>query len=153
MTTINLVEICQLKYPGELEAGNMGFRQPDEEILFSFWKVPGIEQPLESELMAEALQWQPIYDFNTLQSACVVAIANILESTARAKNYDSALSCASYVMSNNASWKAESQAFIDWRDAVWGYAYTILAQVEAGTIPAPTVDEFIAGMPVMVWPS
>lgn len=153
MTTMNLVQICQLKYPGQLEAGNMGFRQPEDTILFSFWKVPGIEQPLESDLMAEAPQWQPIYDFNVLQAACVAAIDSKLESTAKAKSYDSALSCASYASSTNATWKAESQAFIDWRDAVWNYAYLILDEVQRGVIPAPTVEAFIAGMPAMVWPT
>ena len=42
----------------------------------------------------------------------------------------------------------------DWvahRDAVMTYALEIMNEVKAGTRPAPTMDEFKAGLPQIVW--
>ncbi|GHH05809.1 hypothetical protein [Pseudodonghicola xiamenensis] len=49
-------------------------------------------------------------------------------------------------------WAAEVATFISWRDQVWQAAYAMLAEVEAGTIPAPTPAEVVAALPVIAWP-
>jgi hypothetical protein len=150
--TINLVEICRLKYPGQIESGNISFRQPDNAILIGYWNVPNIPQPLESDLLAEASTYQAIYDMNTLQQECLSQIQTIIDSTAQAKQYNDGVSCASYVMSTNDTWKAQATAFIAWRDSVFAYALNILAQVQQGA-PLPTVESVIAGLPTMTWPN
>lgn len=49
-------------------------------------------------------------------------------------------------------WHDTAVAFGVWVDACEGVARTIKADCLAGTRTAPTFDEFIAAMPVLVWP-
>jgi len=80
------------------------------------------------------------------------AIQNMLDAEARTHNYDGILSLASYAPSTHPPFAAEGQAGLDWRDAVWGTSYLLMAQVQAGTIPQPTIAELLAMLPPMVWP-
>lgn len=83
------------------------------------------------------------------------AIRAHVDAVAQIRQYDNAVSCASYVASTNPVWAAEAQAFVAWRDAVWVYAFTELDKVANGERQQPTVSEFIdelvAAVP-MVWP-
>ena len=79
------------------------------------------------------------------------SVQNLLDTTAQAKHYDNIISCCSYAGAPNA-FQAEGQAAIEWRGNVWATCYSIMAQVQAGTIPAPTIPELLAMLPVMVWP-
>lgn len=84
------------------------------------------------------------------------AIRAHVDATAQARDYDNAVSCASYVNSTNPQWAAEAQAFVAWRDAVWAYVFAELAKVENGERAAPTVEVFVAELVdavPMVWPS
>jgi len=81
------------------------------------------------------------------------AIQAHVDATARARDYDSGVSCASWVASTNPAWSAEAQAFVAWRDAVWAYAYTELAKVEAGQRTQPTIDALLVELPAMAWPA
>lgn len=81
------------------------------------------------------------------------AIQSHIDETARSRSYDSGNSLASYVASTNETWAAEAGAFVAWRDAVWVYAYAELDKVTSGQRPVPTVEDFIAELPVMVWPA
>ena len=47
---------------------------------------------------------------------------------------------------------AEGIAFATWMDNCYMTGQTIMAEVQAGTRPLPTVEEFIAALPEMVWP-
>lgn len=80
------------------------------------------------------------------------AIQAHVDSAAQARSYDSGITCASYLGSTVPAWAAEASAFVAWRDAVWAYAYTELAKVEAGEREQPTVTEIIGELPAMVWP-
>ena len=84
-------------------------------------------------------------------AAYTEAVQNLLDTTAQAKHYDNIISCCSYAGAPNA-FQAEGQAAIEWRGNVWATCYTIMAEVQAGTIPAPTIPELLAMLPVMVWP-
>jgi hypothetical protein len=80
------------------------------------------------------------------------AIQAHVDATARARNYDSGLTCASYVGSTNPAWAAEAAAFVPWRDAVWVYAFAELDKVQNGQRPQPSIAEIIAELPAIVWP-
>jgi len=83
------------------------------------------------------------------------AIRAHVDATAQARDYDNAVSCASYVNSTNPQWAAEAQAFVAWRDAVWAHAFAELAKVENGQRAQPTISEFIAEIAAIVpmtWP-
>lgn len=80
------------------------------------------------------------------------ATLNQLDLTANSRLYDSAASIISYANSTNLTWKIEADTFIAWRDAVYAYTLPILNDVSAGE-PAPTMEQFLAGFPVIVWPA
>lgn len=84
------------------------------------------------------------------------AIRAHVDVTAQSRQYDNAVSCASYATSTNPVWAAEAAAFVAWRDAVWTYSFAELAKVENGERAAPTVEVFVAELVdavPMVWPS
>jgi len=80
------------------------------------------------------------------------AIQNMLDTAAQSRRYDSGTTIATYVNSSNPQWAAEAQAFVAWRDAVWVYAYSELDKVLAGEREMPTVPDFLAELPEVVWP-
>ena len=81
-----------------------------------------------------------------------VAIQTHVDETAKARNYDSGVSLASYTSSTNPVWASEAAAFVAWRDAVWAYAYAELDKVIAGEREAPTISDFIAELTPVSWP-
>jgi hypothetical protein len=83
----------------------------------------------------------------------VAAAQALLNTTARSRGYDDILSLTSYVDDPNPTFSAEAAAGKSWRSAVWTAGYALLAQVQAGTITAPTIESFVASLPAMVWPS
>jgi hypothetical protein len=88
-----------------------------------------------------------------LQLQYTDAVQTLLDTTAQTQNYDSMLSLTSYINSTNATFKAQALAGIAWRDAVWTEGYSILDQVKAGTMVAPTLPAFLGDLPAMVWPT
>jgi hypothetical protein len=89
----------------------------------------------------------------TGETAYAAAIQRFVDGAASAKGYGDAIACASYVASTVEAWRAEALAFVAWRDAVWLFAYSLLAQVRAGDREAPSVEELLSELPEMVWPS
>lgn len=81
-----------------------------------------------------------------------VAVQQRLDEFARTRGYDNILSAASYVNSSNAKFAVEGQCAIAARDAMWEKFYEIVAQVESGNCQLPSLDEFIAELPVLQWP-
>lgn len=80
------------------------------------------------------------------------AIDRHIETTARLRQYGSAVALASYTVSTVPTWAAEALAFVAWRDAIWGYAYQQLAAVQAQQRPQPTPTQFVSELAPMVWP-
>ncbi|SDJ25129.1 hypothetical protein SAMN05428983_0824 [Agrobacterium fabrum] len=80
------------------------------------------------------------------------AIQNLVDSTAREKQFRDGVTLASYTASTKPNWAAEAQAFVAWRDNVWFYAYGELAKVQAGQRQQPSVEEFLAEITPIEWP-
>lgn len=76
-----------------------------------------------------------------------------LDDFAWTRNYDGILSAATYATSTVPKFKAEGQYAVEARDATWAKCYEILAAVEDGTRPMPTLEELIAELPVLTWPN
>ena len=150
---MNVVEICQYKYPGQVEAENISFRQPEEEILIAMWKVPNEPQPTEKELLEYGVLHERAIEINTTTINVTPLAENVIDNTARSKGYGDGVSCSSYATSTNVIWKNEAIAFIAWRDSVWDYLYALLARISDGRNPIPSVLEIIDGIPPMVWPN
>ena len=79
------------------------------------------------------------------------AVQAHVDATAQARDYDDGNSIAGYVASTNPAWAAEAQTFVAWRDAVWTYAFAELEKVQTGQREIPTVEEFLAELPVIDW--
>lgn len=56
-----------------------------------------------------------------------------------------------YLESAVPRWKQDAEDWVAHRDAVMTYALAIMNEVEAGTREPPTVEEFSAGLPRIVW--
>ncbi|MES1979719.1 MAG: hypothetical protein V4451_16895 [Pseudomonadota bacterium] len=76
------------------------------------------------------------------------AIQDTLDQAARDKGYDNILSACSYAaLPAGAPFQAEGAAFLVWRSAVWTKAYAVLADVQGGKRPMPTLEQALAEMP------
>ena len=82
-----------------------------------------------------------------------LATQNHLDNTAKSKDYDDSISIATYVAGKNVKWKDEAQTFIDWRDDVLAYAYAQYDLIQSGSVPIPTIEEFIESLPKITWPT
>jgi len=80
------------------------------------------------------------------------AIQELVDSSARERQFRDGVTLASYTASTKPKWAAEAQAFVAWRDNVWFYANGELAKVQAGQRPQPTVDQFLAEISPIAWP-
>jgi hypothetical protein len=81
------------------------------------------------------------------------AVQKHLDDFARTRGYDGILSAATYATSTVPKFKAEGQYAVVARDATWAKCYEVLAAVESGSRPMPTLDELLAELPVLTWPN
>lgn len=81
------------------------------------------------------------------------AVQQRLDDFAQTRGYDGILSAATYATSAVPKFAAEGQYAVNARDAAWAKCYEILAAVESGSRPMPTLDELIAELPVLAWPN
>lgn len=101
-------------------------------------------------------EWQ----VNTFQAQAMrqpwlyeMKLQEAIDFKATEKDYGSGVLCASYVTSTNPKWAAEAQAFVAWRDEAFNYAYNYLARVQDGSIANPSIEDFLTGMPELIWPT
>ena len=80
----------------------------------------------------------------------IETVQKILDDGAKEKGYDSIISACSYVGSTN--FGDEGRSFLDWRDAVWTYVYQLESDISDDTRTEPTIEEFIAELPVRILP-
>ena len=66
--------------------------------------------------------------------------------TAKSKGYDNSYSLVGYVNSSNATWKAEADVFVNWRDSVWEAVFIEYSAIDSGG-NIPDEDVFIASLP------
>lgn len=102
---------------------------------------------------ADALRAPPPPTVAEIIATYTAAIQKHLDTFARTRNYDDILSAATYATSQVPKFKAEGQYAVEARDATWAKCYEILAAVEAGSRPMPTLDELLAELPVLTWPN
>lgn len=86
-----------------------------------------------------------------VKAELINAVQAKLDEVAQSRGYDGILSLCSYATSSDTTFAAEGQAGVAWRDAVWRHCYNLLAEVQAGTKPVPTVEELVAGLPTITW--
>lgn len=62
-------------------------------------------------------------------------------------NYNDALLSECSYATSTGTFGTEAQITVNWRDAVWTYAYSVQADVIAESRTAPTLDELLAELP------
>ena len=92
-------------------------------------------------------------DPDMIKNRLILAIQQFLDAESQAHFYDGILSLCSYATSVSPKFGPEGRSGVVWRDACWTKGYEILAECEAETRVIPTVDELLAEMPSMCWPS
>lgn len=75
------------------------------------------------------------------------AVQAMLDTEARAHNYDDVVSACSYAAAPN-PFQAEGVSFVTWRGACWAKCYEIMADVQSGQRAQPSIAELLAMMPV-----
>jgi hypothetical protein len=108
--------------------------------------VPGDVAATEAQIAAAAQA--------LLEPSIISAVQNLLDTTAQSKGYNDIISACSYAaQAVGQPFQAEGMAFLTWRSTVWNTAYTMLAQIKAGTIAMPTVAQALALIPAFVDPN
>lgn len=82
------------------------------------------------------------------------AIQSHVDGVAHSRDYHDGVTLASYDTPNQPCecWSNDAAAFVVWRTTVWLYAYAELDKALDGQRPVPTVEAFIAELPVIDWP-
>lgn len=83
----------------------------------------------------------------------VAAVQSRLDTFARMRNYDGILSACTYAASAVPRFAAEGAYAVTARDSTWAKCYDLMDQVQAGTIPQPTLEQFAAMLPALEWPA
>ena len=90
----------------------------------------------------------------SLQRTVVFRTQERLDAFALTRNYSSILSATTYENSAIPKFAAEGAYAKQVRDATWATLYQILADVQAGTRPAPnSYEEIESELPPLQWPS
>ena len=123
------------------------------------WWPNTLKQNEEYELH-ESTEWEEVkplpqaekdaYAAQEAQAQYSAALDKVLDSEANARGYDSIKTAVTYADEpSDPVFQAEGIAFRQWRSKVYRYGYDILGQVQAGEIPLPALDDFIAGIPAL----
>ena len=80
-----------------------------------------------------------------------LAVQNTLDLKAKEKDYDTAVSLASYVTSTDDEFHEQANRFIAWRDQCWRKCFEVIGLFNNGDIPMPTVGEVLRQLPTLDW--
>ena len=128
-----VVEIADPQPPEDYSADTYYRSEQDDAPYVVFTKKP------DDQIMA------------IMQQKYTAALESYYDSKARERRYDNRYTCslrAGYV----SPFQAEGLAFAVWMDACNAQCYTLLEQVQAGTVPMPPIEDVIAGLPELIWP-
>ena len=90
------------------------------------------------------------YD-KSLQNKLAAAVQQHMDVTVQERNYDNIQSVCTYATSTNEKFRAEAEACIAWRDAVWTYCYQVIDDCIAGRRSVPTGEALVKELPVLEW--
>lgn len=112
----------------------------------------GLEPPMKTVPVENG---EPVNEHPGLDPVDVyrLEIQAMIDRKAQEKQYDSGATIASYVNSTVPKWAGDALAFVAWRDSVWLYTFAELGKVQSGEREQPSVEDFLAELPVLEWPS
>lgn len=86
-----------------------------------------------------------------MQQKYTAALEALYDSKAQERRYDNRYTCALRA-AYAGPYQPEGTAFAVWMDTCNAQCYALLLEVQAGTVPMPTIEEVIAGLPELIWP-
>lgn len=153
MTTMTIVDVVNQLYPGQIQAQNVMFGESADNVIFiTHWAIPNVPKPSEASLEAQIPALQNQFDLWYFYNVGQSQLAPYMDSVAQQKQYDSSLSCASYVNSSVTQWKNEANVFVAWRDSIFTYTLSQYQLMQQGQRGIPDFSEFQKELPVIVWP-
>lgn len=126
------------------------YKSPDNKVhflessAFQHLLPAGCVQITDDEAEALLIVAPSLSDFQSAHDAH-------LNLAARARKYDS-IHTASLRAAYPGPWHDEGVAFATWMDACNVAGYAVLADVEAGNRPVPTIAEYLSELPALVLP-
>ena len=119
-----------------------GFGPHPETVAYRQWLAAGgapepADAPSAEEMIASVQQ----------------AVQQRLDDFARTRAYDGILSACTYATSKIEKFATEGQYAVQARDTTWAACYAIMADVQQGQRPMPTVGQVLAELPVLEWPA
>ena len=105
----------------------------------------------EAEWDAKEAQYEAVGKKQQLIALYDEALGQLYDKKAREKLYNDRYTCALRA-GYPGPFQAEGITFATWMDSCNALGYTILAEVNAGTRPAPTLEEFLGMLPQLSWP-
>lgn len=82
----------------------------------------------------------------------ITALEEFYDAKAQERRYDGRMSCAIRA-GYPGPFRAEGEAFATWMDACNAYAYQVLEDAMSGDRPLPTIEDFLAELPTLTWPT
>lgn len=144
----------------------------DHGLVADVWEVPNLDCFGPESLLIEAPSWVQVGSSYSPESGFVLSveqraaaqaqlvarltteIQGRLDAFARTRKYDGILSACTYAASSVPKFQAEGQYCVQARDTTCAAAYTVLADVQAGTRPMPTsIADIEADLPSLGWPA
>jgi hypothetical protein len=90
--------------------------------------------------------------FDDLVTKVKLQVKVRLNQFAASRDYDSSLSCVSYINSSNPKFRSDAVRMIELRDTTWGVLDRLMESVKTGETPAPTsVNEVFGMLPTLEW--
>ncbi|SAK95943.1 hypothetical protein AWB76_07224 [Caballeronia temeraria] len=116
---------------------SVGINESGEQYI-SAWNVEDPAQPTEETLTATSDKAAAHFE----QLVLVGVVQSIMDAKAQSYHYDNLTTAVTYADEPAVpKFQQEGQAFRAWRSQVWATAYSILADVQAGSRTFPTVSE------------
>lgn len=122
----------------------------DDQILY--WGDGMGPQPTAEQLQAASSAVQAARSEAEEVAAYVDAMTALFDKAAQERRYDDRITCALRA-GYPGPFQAEGQAFAMWMDACNKQGYDTLAAVKSGAAVKPSVDDFIAALPKLTWPT
>lgn len=94
----------------------------------------------------------PISTDNQIIDTLSCCLQQMLDDTAHSRYYDNIFTAVSYAGDIDPIFNAEGTAFKNWRSNCWKKAYEIMTDVKLGNRLIPTVEQFMAEMPQLIFP-
>lgn len=146
------IEVCWIDASGEQTDCRTYLAEQMGQLRADVGDVSGDYLEMIAEVEAAATPYvQPPDEY---VEAIMAAVQSMMDAEAKSHSYDSILSLCSYAVSTVPKFAEEGNAGVAWRDGVWLQCHSMLNECVSGQRDTPyTLDEVLAALPAMVWPS